>query len=96
VLVDDLLRDHRPAAIRLMCLNRPREQSWTYVRALLDHASDILEQLYSAAGKPDPSAPASVLADALLNGLDIMTAVAVALAEGGATARALLDVLALT
>jgi cysteinyl-tRNA synthetase len=96
VLVDDLLRDHPPAAIRLMCLNRPREQSWTYVRALLDHASDILEQLYSAAGKPDPSAPASVLADALLNGLDIMTAVAVALAEGGATARALIDVLALT
>lgn len=95
VLVGDLLRDHPPAAIRLMCLNRPREQSWTYVRVLLDHAADVLEQLYSAAGKPYPSTPSPVLADALLNGLDMMTAVAVALAEGGATARALIDVLAL-
>jgi cysteinyl-tRNA synthetase len=96
VVVEDLLRDHPAAAIRLMCLNRPREQSWTYVRVLLDHAADILEQLYSVAGKPHPPTPAPMLAEALLNGLDIMTAVSVALAEGGATARALIDVLALS
>ena len=96
VLVDDLLREHTPAAVRLLCLNRPYGQSWDYRPGLLDDASAVLEQLYSAAGKPAAGRPAPRLQAALLDDLDVPAAVQVALDEGGATARALIDVLALS
>jgi cysteinyl-tRNA synthetase len=96
VLVDDLLREHPPAAVRLLCLNRPYGQSWDYRPDLLDDASATLEQLYSAAGKPSGGRPAPRLQAALLDDLDVPAAVQVALDEGGATARALIDVLALS
>jgi cysteinyl-tRNA synthetase len=94
--VDDLLREHPPAAVRLLCLNRPYGQGWDYRPDLLDDASATLEQLYSAAGKPAGGRPAPPLQAALLDDLDVPAAVQVALDEGGATARALIDVLALS
>lgn len=96
VLVDDLLRDHAPAAIRLMCLSRPHGQPWSYAPGLLDDAAGTLDELYTAASKPGAAVPAPELARALLDDLDLPLAIQVAVAEGAATARTLIDVLALT
>lgn len=103
VLVDDLLREHSAAAIRLMCLNRPRGQAWDYTEQQLDSTAATLRELYAAAGTSGPSTAAesvaghdTALADALLTELDIPAAVEIALAEGGATARTLITVLGLS
>ena len=96
VLVEDLLRTYSPAAIRMLCLNRPHAAPWSYTEDLLDAAATTLEDLYAAAAKPGTSLVSTALADALLTDLDIPAAIGTALAEGGATARALIDILALS
>jgi len=96
VLVDDLLRTHSPAAVRLLCLNRPRTETWSYTTTLLDSAAATLEDLYTAAAKPGTSLISDSLADALLTDLDVHSAIQIALAEGGATTRALINILALS
>jgi len=94
VLVDDLLRNHPAAAIRLLCLNRPWAQPWPYTPDALDQAAGTLEQLYAAAARPGGESDA-VLA-ALRENLDVPRALDVALAEGGQAARTLIEVLALS
>ncbi len=96
VLVDDVLRDHSPAAVRLLCLHRPYGQDWDYTPALLDEAAATLDQLYAAAGKPGRDEPAPDLRAALLDDLGVARAIEVALDEGAATARALIETLALS
>jgi cysteinyl-tRNA synthetase len=96
VLVDDLLRDYTPAAIRLMCLNRPHGEPWSYTPSLLDQAASTVDELYAAASKPGSDAPTPALASALLGDLDLSSAIQVAIAEGAATARTLINVLALS
>ena len=96
VLVDDLLRDHSPATIRLMCLNRPHGEAWSYTPGLLDEAARTLDELYTAAGKPGTDAVAPALTRALLDDLALPGAIQIAIAEAGATARTLIDVLALS
>jgi L-cysteine:1D-myo-inositol 2-amino-2-deoxy-alpha-D-glucopyranoside ligase len=95
-LVSDLLRDHPPAAVRLLILDRPWDEAWEYQPAQLDTAAGALEDLYAAAGRPDsgPAATAEVTA-ALLDNLDVRRAVAVARGSGGEAARLLLRVLSL-
>jgi cysteinyl-tRNA synthetase len=95
VLVDDLLREHTPAAIRLLCLNRPWAQGWSFSTDELRAAADTLEALYSAAGKPG-QAGAGLVPAALLDDLDVPTALSIALDEGGQAARTLIELLALT
>ena len=95
VLVDDLLRDHPAAAIRLLCLNRAWAEPWTFRREELDAATELLDKLYSAAGQPGADAVNPGVADALLADLDVPTALELALADGAATARTVIDVLAL-
>jgi cysteinyl-tRNA synthetase len=95
VLVQDLLGQFSPAAIRLMCLNRVRETPWSFTSDLLEDATSLLDDLYAAAAKPAAEVSPE-LADALLSDLDVAGAVAVGLREGGATARELIDVLALS
>jgi cysteinyl-tRNA synthetase len=95
VLVDDLLRDHTPAAIRLMCLNRPWSAGWTYTPDELDSAGALLEALYGAAAKPG-QAGAGLVPAALLKDLDVPTALDIALDEGGQAARTLIELLALS
>src|SRR6476646_2606996 len=53
VLIEDLLRDYAPAAIRLLCLNRPWAQPWEYTRTDLDHAAATVDELYAASARPD-------------------------------------------
>jgi len=96
VLVGDLLAEHSGPAIRLMLLNRAWQRRWEYDAAQLATAEELLDRLYAAAAHPSDTAGGrdSVL-DALLADLDVPTAVSRALDEGGATARALLDLLKL-
>jgi cysteinyl-tRNA synthetase len=96
VLVDDLLRDYSPAAIRLLCLDRPWAEPWSYSPDLLDSATATLEDLYAAAGKPDTSdGGTAAVPQALLHDLDVSTALRIAIEDGGQAARTLIDVLAL-
>lgn len=96
-LVNDLLRDHPPAAVRMLVLNRPWHAPWEYGEGDLDTATAQLEDLYAAAGRPDTSPAASAAVTArLLNNLDVPQAVLVAGDEGGEAARVLLRVLSLT
>ena len=93
VLVDDLLEQAPGAAVRLMLVNRPWSEQWEFEPEMLVAATEELERLYAAAGRPGPeSGRADVLA-ALAADLDVPRAVAVAEEVGGAAARTLLDVL---
>jgi cysteinyl-tRNA synthetase len=97
VLVSDLLRGYPPAAIRLLLLNRPWQTAWEYHGGDLDAAAADLEAMYAAAGRPNRSAHATnAVTAALLNDLDIPTALAIARQDGGAAARGLLQLLALS
>jgi cysteinyl-tRNA synthetase len=95
-LVADLLRDHSPAAVRLLLLDRPWRTAWEYDPDDLDRAEERVELLYGAAGRPGAgdAATGAVIA-ALLDDLDVPRAIEAALDGGGAAARLLLRVLAL-
>jgi len=71
VLVDDLLRDYPPAAIRLLCPNRVGRRSFSIDD--LEAAAETLQDLYAAAAKPG-QAGAAVVPSALLDDLDPPTA----------------------
>ncbi len=96
VLVDDLLRDHSAAAIRLLCLNRAWSQPWEYTSGALGASAEKLDELYSAAGRSGPDAGATEVASALRADLDVPRALEVALTDGGPAARALVELLALS
>jgi cysteinyl-tRNA synthetase len=96
-LVADLLRDHPPAAVRLLVVSRPWHAPWEYRPGDLDRAVGDLEELYAAAGRPDTSpAAANAVATALLDDLDVPRALAIAQDAGGEAVRLLLRVLSLT
>jgi cysteinyl-tRNA synthetase len=98
VLVSDLLREHTPAAIRLLLLRRVWRESWGFDPAEIAIAQIELEALFAASARPgrtsDVAATEAVL-DALRADLDVPTALAVALDEGGAAARTLVEILGL-
>ncbi len=94
VLVDDLLRDLPPAALRLHLLHRRYDEPWDFDPAGLDQARTLLESLYAAAARPGSGEPGAVAA-ALLADLDVRGAVEVALDQGGESARQLITSLRL-
>jgi cysteinyl-tRNA synthetase len=96
VLVDDLLREHTGAAIRLLCLSRPWAQAWFYSADDLAGAAALLEDLYTAAAKPGGDTGVAALPAALLDDLDVPRALAIALEDGGQAARTLIEILALS
>ncbi len=96
VLVEDLLREHSPGAVRLLCLNRPWAADWAYEPSALDEAEATLEQLYAAAARPGMAPGAAAVPGALLDDLDVPRAVAMALEDGGQAARTLIELLALS
>jgi cysteinyl-tRNA synthetase len=96
VLVEDLLREHTPGAIRLLLLNRPWSQPWDYDPAALDAAEATLERLYAAASAPGLAPGAAAVPATLLDDLDVPRAVAIALEDGGQAARTLIEILALS
>jgi len=97
VLVTDLLHEHPASAIRMLLLDRVWHEPWEYRPADLDAAAGRLEDLYSAAARPDRSATAgAAITSALLDNLDVPRAVAIARQEGGDAARGLLHTLSLS
>ena len=95
VLVEDLLREHSPGAIRLMLLNRRWADNWEFESRLLDKAEGMLERLYGAASSPGMAPGAAAVPAALLDDLDVPRALAIALEDGGQAARTLIEMLAL-
>ena len=91
------MRDYSPAALRLLCLNRSWAAPWEYTRAELDVTAALVEDLYSAAARPDASTSGlAAVPAALLRDLDVPTALAIALEDGGQAARNLIEILALS
>jgi cysteinyl-tRNA synthetase len=93
VLVEDLLKRWPAPAVRLMLLDRSYADHWDYDETLLAAASDRLERLYAAAGRPGGDAGVAEVDAALTDDLDVPRALAVAETEGAAAARAALTAL---
>ena len=95
-LVADLLAGHRPAAVRLLLLDRRWPDAWDWSSDLLDAAEARLDRLYAAAGRASgaKSAEEEVTA-ALLADLDVPRALAAAEDAGGSAARLLISTVAL-
>ena len=96
VLVEELLREHSPGAVRLLLLNRPWAQPWEFSPAALDEAEATLERLYGAATSAGFAPGVAAVPAALLDDLDVPRAVSIALEDGGQAARTLIEILALT
>jgi cysteinyl-tRNA synthetase len=96
VLVSDLLADHRPAALRMLLLDRRWNEPWDYATAQLSAAEARVDGLYAAAGRPReaPAADQAVVL-ALLDDFDVPRAVEVATEEGGSAARTAIRLLGL-
>jgi cysteinyl-tRNA synthetase len=98
VLVSDLLRDHAPAAIRLLLLRRAWGGSWNFDDAELAAVESELESLFSASARPDrgsPTATTDEVLSALRTDLDVPKALRVAVDAGGSAARVLVEILGL-
>lgn len=94
VLVDDVLAECTPAALRLLLLNRRYDEPWDFERGQLDLAQEQLQRLYSAAARSTASDPTEVMAS-LRADLDVRTALEQAEDEGGEAARRVIAVLRL-
>jgi cysteinyl-tRNA synthetase len=99
VLVSDVVAKFPAAALRLLLLDRAWAQDWDYDPTELDAAAARLERLYAAAargaGETDAIA-AEAVSSALLDDLDVATALDVAEESGGEAARRTLSVLGLS
>jgi L-cysteine:1D-myo-inositol 2-amino-2-deoxy-alpha-D-glucopyranoside ligase len=96
VLVRDLLNGASGAAVRLMLLDRRWNQAWEYRPGALRDATRLLEELYVAGGtRGATEAAATGVRAALLDDLDVSTAVRIAMDAGGDAARLLIRTLAL-
>ncbi|SNS11485.1 class I tRNA ligase family protein [Actinomadura mexicana] len=95
VLVSDLVQDHPSSAVRFMLLAEPWAQECDYTPDALDRAAAGLDRLLGAAGRGRSSPAAeTAVTRALLDELDVGTALAVAEQEGGRTARLVARILA--
>jgi len=103
VLVSDLLREHAAAAVRLLLLRRVWSEAWSYQPDELTAAETQLEELFAAsarsgveaAGTATTSTATDAVLAALRADLDVPTALGIALHEGGAAARTLIEILGL-
>ncbi len=96
VLVGDVLRRHRPAALRLLLLDRTWHAGWDFSDDLLESAEARVDDLYAAAGRPNGSgAGEGEVLDALLDDLDVPRALDAAISSGGAAARSAVRLLGL-
>jgi cysteinyl-tRNA synthetase len=79
VFVHDLLERWSAAAIRLLILSRPWNESWEFSESALDRAEDELETLRRLESKPGASdAVAREVRRGLFENLDVPSALAVA------------------
>ena len=96
VFAADLVTQTDGRVVRTLLLDRPWAQAWDYTPDLLGRAADRVDALHVAAGQRHASGAAqdAVLA-ALVEDLDVPRALDIAIEEGGAAARDLVQVLAL-
>lgn len=95
VLVEDLLVEHRAAAVRLLILDRPWADDWEYSPADLAAAEGRLDAIYAAAGRRGDDAGETAIVQALLDDLDVPRALGIAMESGGSAARTAVHVLGL-
>ena len=96
VFAADLVTQTDGRVVRTLLLDRPWAQAWDYAPELLDGAADRVDALHVAAGQRHTSPPAqAAVLHALVDDLDVPRALDVAIEEGGAAARDLVQVLAL-
>jgi cysteinyl-tRNA synthetase len=103
VLVADLLETHRPADIRMLLLHRRWAEHWELHDSDLDEAAARVDALYEVSARTESERASGhshsgtdlQLLQALLDDLDVPSAVSIALKSGGSTARMLLRILAL-
>jgi cysteinyl-tRNA synthetase len=96
ILVSELLQSRPATAVRLMLITAPWPDDWDYTPGALDSAIARLDALHTGAGRRASSPAAEAAATrALLDDLDVGTALAIAEEEGGGTARMVMQVLAL-
>jgi len=96
VLVSDLLHSASGAAVRLMLLDRRWSATWDYHPDALRDATRLMEDLYVAGGtRGSTSAAVTGVRAALLDDLDVSTAVRIAVEAGGDAARQVIRTLAL-
>ncbi|MGH3342364.1 MAG: class I tRNA ligase family protein [Carbonactinosporaceae bacterium] len=96
VLVSDVLKEHSPAALRLLLLDRRWDADWDYTRGGLDAAEARLQRLYAAASRGGGGQAEAAAVGALLDDLDVPAALEIAEEAGGQAARTVLAVMALT
>lgn len=94
VLVDELLQECSPAALRLLLLSRPYSEAWDFERGQLPDAERRLQRLYAAAAESTDADPGDIVA-ALRTNLDVPTALALAEDRGGEAARRAIAILRL-
>jgi cysteinyl-tRNA synthetase len=96
VLISEMLKEHSPAAIRLLLLDRDWRAAWDYQLDDLLAAAARLERLYSAGGRQtEPRGAADAVRSALLRELDVPAALDIAEESGGDAARLVLHTLTL-
>ena len=101
VLVNELLKEYPPAAVRLLILDRRWDQDWDFSPADLDAAGAKLDRLHAAAGRPgrgsagSGAAALTAMRAALADDLDVPAALRVAENDGGQAARSLGSLLGL-
>lgn len=96
VLVSELLREHRAAAVRLLIVDRAWADAWDYRPADLAAAEGRLDALYAAAGRRGGESASAEVVVRLLDDLDVPGAIGIALESGGRAARVLTQILGLT
>jgi L-cysteine:1D-myo-inositol 2-amino-2-deoxy-alpha-D-glucopyranoside ligase len=96
VLVSDLLHNAPGAGVRLMLLDRRWNETWDYEPNALRDAEQLLEDLYRASGSRGSSSTAvEAVRAALLDDLDVSSAVRIGVEAGGDAARQVIRTLAL-
>ncbi|MCU1673196.1 MAG: Cysteine--tRNA ligase [Frankiales bacterium] len=96
VFVSDLLGQVDGRVVRTLLLDRAWATPWDYAPQLLARAADRLAALHAAAGQPHSTgAGEAYVLDALVDDLDVPTAIDRAIDAGGSAARELVQVLAL-
>lgn len=88
IFLRDLYRDWEPTTIRLMLLDRPWSESWDYTPSDLPGAASRLDELRTAAAVAGGSeAAAEEVARLMVEGQQSSTALDLAIAEQGESAR---------
>jgi cysteinyl-tRNA synthetase len=96
VFVSDLVAKTNASVVRTLLLDRRYADAWDYDEAGLEAAGQRLDALHTAAGRPGSSEAATeAVISALANGVDVPTALDLAIAEGGQAARELVSILSL-